>query len=87
MKVNENIDALRKEMKKKGLSAWIINGTDPHESEYVNARWRSREFISGFTGSAGTVVVTMDKALIWVDSRYFVQCKNQIKKTCFEMKK
>lgn len=87
MKVNEKVDALRKAMKKNGLAVWVINGTDPHESEYVNQRWRSREFISGFTGSAGTVVITMDKALIWVDSRYFVQCANQIKRTCFEMKK
>lgn len=87
MKVNEKVDELRNQMKKKGLAAWIINGTDPHNSEYVNARWRSREFISGFTGSAGIVVITMDKALIWVDSRYFVQCASQIKKTYFEMKK
>lgn len=87
MTVNEKVEALRKEMKKAGLSAWIINGTDPHESEYVCPRWRTREWISGFTGSAGTVVITMDKALIWVDSRYFVQCAAQIKSTCFEMKK
>lgn len=87
MKINEKVEELRKLMKKNGLSAWIINGTDPHESEYVSDRWQSRKWISGFTGSAGIVVITMTKALIWVDSRYFVQCASQIKGTCFEMQK
>ena len=87
MTVNEKVENLRKQMQKNGLSAWIINGTDPHQSEYVSERWRSRCWISGFTGSAGTVVVTMDKALIWVDSRYFLQCEEQIKGTIFEMRK
>ena len=87
MTVNEKVSALRDEMKKAGLDAWIVNGTDPHESEYVNERWQTRKWLSGFTGSAGTVVVTKDKAIIWVDSRYFVQCATQIKGTCFEMRK
>ncbi|MCF0261342.1 MAG: aminopeptidase P family protein [Sphaerochaetaceae bacterium] len=87
MTIEEKLSALRQEMKKEGLSAWIINGTDPHQSEYVSPRWQSRSWISGFTGSAGTVVITMDKALIWVDSRYFVQCADQIKGTPFIMKK
>ena len=87
MQINEKVDALRREMAKAGLSAWIINGTDPHQSEYVCPRWSSRHWISGFSGSAGTVIVTMDKALIWVDSRYFVQCADQIKGTVFEMRK
>lgn len=87
MDINEKVTALRGEMEKAGLKAWIINGTDPHQSEYVCDRWHARRWISGFTGSAGTVVVTMDKALIWVDSRYFVQCAAQIKGTVFEMRK
>ncbi|MFC2821191.1 MAG: aminopeptidase P family protein [Sphaerochaeta sp.] len=87
MNINERVQALRVEMKKKGLSAYIINGTDPHKSEYVSSRWLSRRWISGFTGSAGTVVITEDRALIWVDSRYFVQCARQILGTVFEMKK
>ena len=87
MTVNERVEALRGQMKKAGLSAWIINGTDPHQSEYVCDRWHARRWISGFTGSAGTVIVTMDKALIWVDSRYFVQCAAQISGTVFEMRK
>ena len=87
MQINERVEALRKEMSAAGLDAWIINGTDPHQSEYVCDRWHSRRWISGFTGSAGTVVVTKDEALIWVDSRYFVQCAAQIRGTVFEMKK
>ena len=87
MQVNEKLDALRNEMKKAGLNAWIINGTDPHQSEYVCDRWASRRWISGFSGSAGTVIVTQEKALIWVDSRYFVQCADQIRGTAFEMRK
>lgn len=87
MLINERVESLRKEMKKEGLAAWIINGTDPHQSEYVSPRWHARRWISGFTGSAGTVIITMDKALIWVDSRYFVQCADQIRNTVFEMRK
>ena len=64
MKVDEKVKLLRDEMKKSGLSAWIVNGTDPHESEYVSERWQARKWLSGFTGSAGTVIVTMDKAMI-----------------------
>lgn len=87
MTVNERVEALRSQMDKAGLSAWIINGTDSHQSEYVCDRWHARRWISGFTGSAGTVIVTKDKALIWVDSRYFVQCAAQISGTVFEMRK
>ncbi len=87
MKVNDRVKLLREELKKNGLSAWIINGTDPHKSEYVSDRWQSRKWISGFTGSAGTVIITKDEALIWVDSRYFVQCAEQIQGTCYEMRK
>ncbi len=87
MKVNDRVKLLREELEKNGLSAWIVNGTDPHKSEYVSDRWQSRKWISGFTGSAGTVVITKDQALIWVDSRYFVQCAEQIQGTCYEMRK
>ncbi|MBQ0070528.1 MAG: aminopeptidase P family N-terminal domain-containing protein [Spirochaetales bacterium] len=79
--IEERIALLRKEMKKAGVNAWLITGTDPHQSEYVAARWRTREFITGFTGSAGTVIVTEDKALLWVDSRYFIQGAAEIKGT------
>lgn len=74
-------------MKEKGIDAYLITGTDPHQSEYVAPRWRTRAFISGFTGSAGTVVVTADEALLWVDSRYFIQGAAEIEGSCFKLMK
>ena len=72
------IDSLRKLLSENNLSAFIIPSTDPHLSEYVASHWKSREWISGFTGSAGTVVVTLDKAGLWTDSRYFLQAAEQL---------
>mgnify|MGYP000034250326 CR=1 FL=1 len=69
--INQRIDALRALLKREGIDAFIIPSTDPHLSEYVAPYWKSREWISGFTGSAGTVVITTDKAGLWTDSRYF----------------
>lgn len=77
--INERVELIRKRMGEDGLSAWYVTGTDPHQSEYVASRWRTREFISGFSGSAGTVVITLDKALLWVDSRYYLQGEEEIK--------
>lgn len=85
--INERVQELRNEMAKEGLDGYLITGTDPHQSEYVASRWRTRAYISGFTGSAGTVVITNDKALLWVDSRYFIQATKQIEGTEFEMLK
>ncbi len=65
-------------MEREGLDGWYFNGTDPHQSEYVSQRWRSRAWISAFTGSAGSVLVTKDEVLLWVDSRYFIQGAQQI---------
>ncbi len=79
--IQERVNELRKRMESEAINAWYITGTDPHQSEYVAARWRTREFISGFSGSAGTVVITKDKALLWVDSRYYLQGEQQIKGT------
>ena len=67
--ISERIKNLRAQMALSEVDAWIITGTDPHQSEYVAPRWRTREFISGFSGSAGTVVITKDEALLWVDSK------------------
>lgn len=78
MNVNEKILSLRKEMQLKGLSAYIILSNDPHLSEYTPKRWQSRAWFSGFDGSAGTVVVTMNKAGLWTDSRYFLQAESQL---------
>lgn len=65
-------------MAKAGVNAAIINKTDPHQSEYIGAHWAFLRRISGFTGSAATMVVTADKALLWTDSRYFIQAAQQL---------
>lgn len=85
--IDERIASLRSQLTKQNLDAWIINGTDPHQSEYVCKRYRTREWISAFTGSAGTVVITCEAALLWVDSRYFIQAQQQIEGSEFVMMK
>ncbi|MEL5894614.1 aminopeptidase P family protein [Bacteroides sp. GD17] len=76
--INNRINALRGIFGKEGIAAFIVPSTDPHLSEYVAPHWQSREWISGFTGSAGTVVVTREKAGLWTDSRYFLQAARQL---------
>ena len=75
--ISERIHALRMWFKP-NIQAFIIPSTDPHLSEYVAPHWKSREWISGFTGSAGTVVITEKKAGLWTDSRYFLQAAEQL---------
>lgn len=75
------LSALRKFMADNGLSAYITFSTDPHAGEYVPSHWESRKWISGFTGSAGTVVVTLSDAGLWTDSRYFLQAEEQLEDT------
>ena len=72
------IERLRELMREQGLSAYIIPTTDFHGSEYVNDYFKAREFMSGFTGSAGTLVVTADEAALWTDGRYFLQAGQQL---------
>lgn len=74
-------------MKKHNIDAWYISGTDPHSSEYLPKRWETREFIAGFTGSFGLVAVTMEKAALWTDSRYFLQATEELEGTGIEMMK
>ncbi|MDE6095202.1 MAG: aminopeptidase P family protein [Muribaculaceae bacterium] len=76
--VAERLAAFRREMKTEGLDAYIIPTEDPHMSEYPASCWKYRKWISGFTGSAGTVVITADKAGLWTDSRYFLQAEAQL---------
>lgn len=83
----ERIAALRAAMKERNIQAYIIPTTDPHLSEYPAACWKYREWISGFTGSAGTVVVTLDKAGLWTDSRYFLQAEMQLEGTGIDLYK
>lgn len=85
--ITERIDSLRRVMKEHQLDAYIIPSSDPHLSEYPANRWKSRQWISGFTGSAGTVVVTADKAILWADSRYFLQAERQLEGTGIELYK
>ena len=81
----EKIQSLRALMQAENIKACIIPSTDPHISEYPPAHWKTREWISGFTGSAGTVVVTLEKAGLWTDSRYFLQAENQLKDSGIEL--
>lgn len=85
--INNRIQALRALFSQEGIQAFIIPSTDPHLSEYVAPHWKSREWISGFTGSAGTVVVTTTKAGLWTDSRYFLQAALQLEGTEIELYK
>jgi Xaa-Pro aminopeptidase len=85
--IKERLTALRGEMKKLGVDAWYISGTDPHSSEYLPKRWETREYISGFTGSYGLVAVTLEKAALWTDSRYFLQAADELEGTGIEMMK
>lgn len=77
-KIAERIATLRKVMQERRINAYIIPSSDPHMSEYPADRWKTREWISGFTGSAGTIVVTDSKAGLWTDSRYFLQAIDQL---------
>ena len=76
--IKERIHALRMTFRPNNIKAFIIPSTDPHLSEYVVPYWMSREWISGFTGSAGTAVILMDKAGLWADSRYFLQAEKEL---------
>ncbi len=78
MKIVERIENFRKLMNERGVDAWIVPSSDPHQSEYVADRWKGRAWISGFTGSAGTVVITKDKGGLWTDGRYFLQAEEQL---------
>lgn len=84
---NIKLTALRQVMEREGICAFITPSTDPHSGEYVPNRWKTREWISGFTGSAGTAVVTTDKAALWTDSRYFLQASQQIEGTDYVLMK
>lgn len=74
----KNLEALRAVMRSQRVSAVIVPGTDPHQSEYVNDHWKLRDWVTGFTGSNGTAVVTLDAAGLWTDSRYFLQAEIQL---------
>ena len=83
----ERVETLRKYLQKNGLSAFIFPSTDPHQGEYVPQHWMTRQWISGFDGSAGTAVVTLSDAALWTDSRYFIAAEEQLKGTPFQLMK
>ena len=86
-KTEDRVRKLRSFMQSENLDAFIVVSSDPHSSEYVADCWKSREWISGFDGSAGTVVVTAGKALLWTDSRYWLAAEKSLTGTCFELMK
>ncbi len=83
--VNERLTLLRHEMKKREIDIYIVPTADFHESEYVGDYFKCREYITGFTGSAGTAVVTMEQAGLWTDGRYFIQAKQELEGTEVEL--
>lgn len=87
MNINQRLEDLREVMRREHLAAFIFPSTDPHQSEYVADHWKGREWISGFNGSAGTAVVTMNAAALWTDSRYFLAAEEQLEGPEFQLMK
>ena len=87
MSISDKINALRALMTENGWDAVVLSGSDPHCSEYPAPRWKQVEWLTGFTGEAGDVVVTADHAGLWTDTRYFIQAEDQLKGTGVELHK
>lgn len=85
MNIFEKIDKLRELMAEREIEAYIVPTSDPHQSEYLADFYKTREYISGFTGSAGTAVITHDKAGLWTDGRYFIQAEEELKNSPFKL--
>lgn len=85
--IAERLNSLRALMQRKGVGAYYVPTADFHLSEYVNPYFKSRQYLTGFTGSAGTLIVTMTEAALWVDGRYFIQAEEQIKGTPVKLMK
>ncbi|MBQ5378992.1 MAG: aminopeptidase P family N-terminal domain-containing protein [Paludibacteraceae bacterium] len=85
MTVLERLAALRTLMKENGLAAYVVPGNDPHASEYMASHWCEMQWLSGFNGEAGTMVVTIDRALLWTDSRYYLQAGIELKNSTIEL--
>lgn len=83
--IDERVAVLRSEMVRRELAAYVVPSADPHQSEYVPPTWQRRAWISGFSGSAGTAVITHDSARLWTDSRYWLQAERQLDGSCFEL--
>lgn len=85
MNLYDRVDKLRELMEERNIEAYIVPTSDPHMSEYLADYYKTRQYISGFTGSAGTAVITRDKAGLWTDGRYFVQAESELKNSPFEL--
>src|SRR6201991_3208329 len=85
--IPERLATLRNAMAREGVAAYLVPSADPHLSEYLPGRWQGRQWLSGFTGSAGTLVVTADFAGVWTDSRYWEQANAQLAGTGVELMK
>lgn len=85
--IRKRISDLRSKMQEISLDAYIVYGTDPHLSEYLPEHWQTRPFLSGFTGSAGMVIISNEKAALWTDSRYFLQAEEELSGTGIELVK
>lgn len=83
--INEHINQLRSLMRERSIDAYLVPTADFHESEYVGEHFKCRQFITGFTGSAGTAVITQDHAGLWTDGRYFVQAEKQLANTTVKL--
>ena len=85
MDTDKKIAAIRKKMADESIEAIVVPSGDPHQSEYVTAHWQTRQWLTGFTGSAGTAVITKNRAILWTDFRYWIQAKDQINGSAFEL--
>lgn len=85
--IKDKIEMLRDELRREHLSAFVFPTSDPHGSEYTADHWKGREWISGFNGSAGTAVVTLKRAALWTDSRYFIAAATQLESTDYQLMK
>ncbi len=87
MNINEKIDHIRQLMEDGNIAAVIIPSDDPHQSEYVAEHWQARKWLTGFSGSAGTAVVTREHAILWTDFRYYIQAEDQVAGSWFKLYK
>ncbi len=85
MDTKAKIAALRQRMRENGLNAYVVPGNDPHASEYMASHWCEMQWLSGFNGESGTVVVTLDRAFLWTDSRYYLQAGIELKDSGIEL--
>jgi Xaa-Pro aminopeptidase len=85
MDTNKKLIQLRKKMAEQNIAALVVLSSDPHQSEYMADHWQARQWLTGFTGSAGTAVVTKDAAILWTDFRYWIQAASQIEDAEFEL--